>query len=45
MIGDYEPRHLYDANYDVGYLVKQLNDDAAIHYIKTKKVAVVSSRD
>lgn len=45
ILNDYETRGIYDVNYDNGFLVKELTDDISIHYIKTKKVAVVSSRD
>jgi hypothetical protein len=44
-IADYNTRGTWDINYDSGYLLKTLTDQISIHYIKTKKVAVVSSRD
>jgi hypothetical protein len=44
-IANYNTRGTWDINYDSGYLLKTLTDQISIHYIKTKKVAVVSSRD
>ena len=45
VIADYKTRHLWDCNYAEGYLVKEMSENISIHYIKTKKVAVVASRD
>lgn len=45
IIEDYKMRGIWDVNYNNGYLINQITDEISIHYIKTKKVAVVSSRD
>ena len=42
---DYSKRGIWDANFDSGHLIKQVGPMVQLHYINTKKVAVVSSRD
>lgn len=44
-IADYEDRHLWDSNYSAGGVIKSLGEDSELHYIKTKRVAMVSPRD
>ena len=44
-MSNYETRHLWDQNFESGRLVRQIGPQVQLHYIKTKKVAVVSSRD
>ena len=38
-------RHIWDQNFDSGGLIKQIGANVQLHYIKTKKIAMVSSRD
>ena len=40
-----EHKFKYDVNYAQGGLIKKISDDCDIRYLRTKKVAVVSSRD
>ena len=40
-----ENRHIWDMNYDSGENLKQIGVGVQFHYIKTKKIAMVSSRD
>ena len=42
---DEEQTALWDPNYMEGKLIKKIGEDTALTYMKTKKVAVVSSRD
>ena len=42
---DYSNRHHWDPNFEKGMMVKEIGPDVSLHYVKTKKVAVVSSRD
>ena len=44
-IADYENRGTWDGNYGEGYFMKRLTDDTDVHYIRTKRVAMVSPRD
>ena len=41
----YDVRGDWDVNFDSGQRIKQMDEFSSIHYLKTKKVAVVSSRD
>jgi hypothetical protein len=42
---NYDTRHEWDQNFEKGGLVKVIGPNVGLHYIKTKKVAMVSSRD
>jgi hypothetical protein len=44
-MANYDTRHLWDVNFESGKLVKEIGPMVQMHYLKTKKVAVVSSRD
>lgn len=45
VMNDFENRAKWDANFLEGGRVLKLNDDTEIHYCRTRRVAVVSSRD
>ncbi len=45
LIVDYEHKAEYDPNYMEGVKIKDIGPRVSLHYLKTKKVAVVSSRD
>jgi len=40
-----DTRHNWDPNVQDAKIIKEFNDDGVFAYMKTKKVAVVSSRD
>ena len=45
VISDYENRHKWDANFSDGGLLKSVDKDSQLHYIKTVRQAVISCRD
>ena len=42
---DYDTRGQWDYNFHSGRLVKPIGPDVELHYMKTKKMALVSPRD
>ena len=45
VLKDRDHQSLWDPNFLEGYVIKHIGEDTALCYYKTKKVAVVSSRD
>ena len=44
-IANYDDRASWDPNYGNGYMVKPLTEESEVHYIRTKRVAMVAPRD
>lgn len=44
-MSNYDNRHKWDANFESGRMVRDIGPNVQLHYIKTRKVAMVSSRD
>lgn len=45
ILQDYNRKTEWDPNFAEGYKVMDIGDNVQLHYLRTKKVAVVSSRD
>lgn len=45
ILSDHASKPDWDPNYQEGRLVKQIGDSVDLHYLRTKKIALVSSRD
>ena len=45
IMADPENRKSWDQNYESGHIEKELSENVRIDYLRTRKVAMVSSRD